>query len=633
MPEAPNKPRPRASRADLSAGFTLGLVAFLWTLAPLQGYDFWFYLSVGRDIVETGQLPWAKSYLGTTSTYAFGAYANHAWLSSLGCYLAYQWLGPLGLVLLRSALLSSITLATYLNCRIAGLSPWGGWIWSLLGLWAIRGRFLLRTYLFTDLCLAFLITLLLLYWKNRLGQKQLGIGIVILFALWSNLHQGYLAGFVLMGLWALFGGVPRLRGIGLCVLAGLATLVRPHGLAFLRFFYDHFANPTAIQGVMEWNRLGFWDTMGAHGPMLVVGLLLIGWALYRKECGPAPIGFALIIAAFVVLSIRSVRSVSELLPVVVPLCALYFPRGPVSGKLRGAALLGVLSLLVFSGRFYSYPTLIALEPRYPLSLSRELQTERGQVFNSYEFGNFLGFQNRPPFVHGITGLFNEQLLRDFLDVLNSTERREEILKRFQVQEALLHYPDDPDAHEGFIEYLFESPDWQLMLWDDTALLFRRGAAESGLVQVRPWRDQPWTDPEAASRELTELLEKRPSARAFTYLSELRAKAGDFKLSQSLARRAVSLNNDDARAWDALMKAAFQNGELALAEQASRELIRLAPAKVDAQFNRGVALVAISQTQSSAGAWWSRYRAKRHLSEALKLDPDFEPARRTLQSLP
>lgn len=614
-------------------GLLLGLI-FLWTLAPLQGYDFWFYLTVGRDIFAGEGIPWAQSYLGNTNEYAFGAYANHAWLCSLTSYLFYHLGGPLGLVALRSLVLTILSSLTYLNCRLAGLTPLSAGLWTAVGLWSVRSRFLLRSYLFTDLCLAVLVGLVLLHYR-RPNLKRLLVGVPLLFVVWTNTHQGYVAGLVLIFIWVVFGGVPRKFGCGLFAVACLATLFKPHGIAFVGFYYDTFTNSSAIGGVLEWESLSFIATLEHLGVLLLAGGVLLGYGLVRiqKKLQPAPPwSHLVIVAAFLFLGLRSMRGILELFPVVVPLAATFFPplKPPRWAQILVISAVCALYLGTYSG--HSFETLKNVDRLYPVHLAEAVREQPGQVFNSYEFGNFLAMQRIPPFIHGMTALYREGLIRDFLDILNPSDKRLALLEKYQVESALLHYPTEVDAHTEFVEFLFATTDWKLALWDDTGLLFTKAPAQEGYGHVRPWRKEMYTDPVAAKAELEHLIKRRPSARAHTLLSELYAKEDDIETAGDHARKAVILAPTDGRAWSAVALAAAKRGDLAKVLEATEKLVTLRPDDAPLHYNRALALIEQRRSQSGLASWWTGRKILNHLETCLELNPEFEPARSALSAL-
>jgi hypothetical protein len=602
---------------------------FYWTLAPLQGYDFWYYLAVGRYVAEGNGLPWSESFLGTTSSLAFGRYGDQTWLSSLYFYFLYTLGGTWGLVVSRSLLLSAITGVTYLNCRLLGASPWSAGLWVTLGLWTVRSRFLLRSYHFSDLGLAVLVFCLIRFHSHP--SRRL-IALAITFCLWSNFHQGVIAGWVLVFIWALFGGTSKLEGFKSLVVVFLASLVRPHGHLFLSFIYDHFANTKAVQGVVEWGPLSavaVWEQLGAF---LVIAVLL-GVQQFRTSEKSYPWYYLVVVLCFLFLAIRSQRAVAELLPVAFPLLIPFLkqPQWKPWKVLLGIAAL--TSLMLYTNPPKPWSRITSVYPHYPVQLRQVASGLPSQVFNSYEYGSYLLFEGIPPFIHGTTSLFKEQLVADFQSVLNSSTHREAVIEQFGVQTFLLHLPKEEDATVNLVNYLYQHPQWKMVAWDDSGLVFTKGDATQGLVAVKPWETKVrWRDTAAAKAELEKLLETVPSALAHILLSKIANDAKDWPEVVRQARAALGLVPYSSRAWQALAFASYKMGDMETALEATREAARWAPDNPEVQFNRALILYRGHPDRSGFSGWLIEREIRYHLNETLRLSPGNQAAQTLLSEL-
>ncbi len=610
------------------------ILIFCWTISPLAGYDYWFYLASGRSVLEEGTIPWADSYLGTTAIYGFERYADSAWLGNTVFYLVYALGGVLGLTLFKSALLTATTYLTYLNCRLLGLHCGWAMLWSALALWTIRGRFELRTYLYTDFFLAVLLFCLLKHSEHR-DLKRLVIQVVPLMVLWTNIHQGVVAGCYLLVAWWLLGGVPRLRGGLVIALAGVAIFVKPYGIYFLDFLRDTFGNTLAVQGVMEWGNPSWSILLTQLSPLLLSLAILIPWGVLqrKKKQQPLPpllyLGVALF---FLFLGLRSIRAISEWLPIVAPLAAAYFPSGQGSCRSRRTATLTLAALFLLTFRPFSWHQLTSVDNRYPTALLQALPRD-GQVFNSFEHGNFLVFKGVPPFIHGMTALYREELLQDYIDVLNAGPKTSQILERFSVEAMILHFPSSLDATGNLLEFLTRSPEWQLKAFDDQGLVYLRDLQKGSLTALRPWNlEQPWTSPELAEAQLDQLVREWPSARAYVLLSRLAAERDDWTAAKRAAERAVQLRPDLYQPWYQYGLISAKTGHLAGLLEATRNTVRLAPNDATAHLHRGLALEALRETRRGFARWWTTQRAWYHLRRALIHDPSLEPAELHLRAL-
>ena len=616
METSPSPSKPLLQPEDLCLWLSL-LAIFLWTLIPIQGFDIWFYLEVGRQIVEDHHIPWSDSYLGTTNSYAFGRHANHAWISHAILYLFYKGFGLPGLLCLRSLLVTSTALVTYLNCRLVNLSkPWSALL-ILLGVFTMRSRFLLRSVLFTDLLLAVLLFILLRFERTD-EAKFPYLKLCALFVFWTNTHQGVSMGGICLFLWLMTRHLSwKVRFTALAV-GGASTLLRPYGWWYPWFFTEHFNNTAAVHGVLEWTPLGSEQILKLLGPLLLVMALCVGSVLYRKT---VPWGDLLFGLAFLFLALRSQRAVGELLPVFTPVLALLLARLNPPRKLL------LPSLLCLSGLYYSgwlgipWSRMARLDPKYPEGLIEELPADHGQIFNSYEFGSYLVFRRKAPFIHGTTALFQEQLVLDFHKILNGGPERDDLLQKFKVTEAMIHHPTSADSTEEFLKYLAEQPDWHLHWWDDSGYYFRKGQSHE-LGAVKPWEKEPWNDPDRALSELDFMLERRPSGLAYYLRGQL--KLGKAELQEALHDLELSLSLTP-NYYPALLAAgttSFRLRDFPRAEKFLKRAVQVNPTAI-AQFNLGLLLVQLDRTSEARG----------HLEKALEAQPSFKPARDLLQQMP
>src|SRR5262249_55057772 len=176
--------------------------------------DFYLSLGSGRWIAEHGfaaRDPFATIAHG-------GTWLNQQWLSELTFFRASQIVGPTGLTILYALLLAAPLAVLLWLCRSKG--------WQMMvaisafyfpGILAIVNP---RAAGFTVLIFSVLVALVLAIWRERAGapanerRRWWGmLAILGLFALWANLHGGFVAGLLLLGLVTLGLAIDRWRGI------------------------------------------------------------------------------------------------------------------------------------------------------------------------------------------------------------------------------------------------------------------------------------------------------------------------------------------------------------------------------------------------------------------------------------
>lgn len=185
--------------------------------------DLWGHLTFGRDVLQARSITTIDPYSFTQDV----PWINHEWLSEAVFAMAYRVSGVAGLILLKTAILSlALVLAWSALASIARTATrW--WLFALLPFAIAPAATTFRPQLWTLLALAFLVRLLS-------GRSRL-IWAVPLFAVWANLHGGWVVGVGIMSAWLagrlLDGAAPRelVRPAVILLASVAATLVNPYG--------------------------------------------------------------------------------------------------------------------------------------------------------------------------------------------------------------------------------------------------------------------------------------------------------------------------------------------------------------------------------------------------------------------
>ncbi|HSD25179.1 MAG TPA: hypothetical protein VLB79_12715 [Solirubrobacterales bacterium] len=343
------------------------LIALVGALAlcldRVHNGDFYLSLVSGRFIAHHGfvdQYPFATVAKG-------GTWANQQWLSELAFFRISQVLGPTGLTVLYAVLITGPLAILLWLCRRKG--------WPMLiavtafyfpGLLAVIHP---RAAGFTIVIFSLLVALLAVVWQvrgsgpRRLGSWWAGPMIMALFALWANLHGGFIAGFLLLGLLTVGLGIDHWRGIPgtlplsrigalglLAVLAaGTVTVSTPLGAAIWSYLLS-FQNQAISLASTEWQS-AFGDPLA----ILYLGLAT-AFAAWMWVSSPRPrrATTLLVSAGFLVFAGYSVRNIVFIGPVLALQVAWTAPnRGPgpmrmpvaIAGSVAAAAALAWAAVL------------------------------------------------------------------------------------------------------------------------------------------------------------------------------------------------------------------------------------------------------------------------------------------------
>ncbi len=309
--------------------------------------DFYLSLNSGRFIAEHG---FASHDPFSTISHG-GTWLNQQWLSELAFFRVSEVFGPTGLTVLYAVLITAPLALLLWLCRRKG--------WPMLvavaafyfpGVLAVVHP---RAAGFTVLIFSLLVALLVAIWGRgavRSGDRRAWlapVAMLALFALWANLHGGFVAGFLLLGLatiglaidhWrGIPGAIPLSRVATLGIVAVLAaiivTVATPLGSAIWEYLLS-FQNQAISLASTEWES-------AFSSPLAVVYLALATcFAVWMWVRSPQPrrATTLLVTAGFLVFAGYSIRNIVFVGPILALQVAWTAPnRRPV--RLRGPVVL------------------------------------------------------------------------------------------------------------------------------------------------------------------------------------------------------------------------------------------------------------------------------------------------------
>jgi hypothetical protein len=256
--------------------------------------DLWGHVRFGLDILGTGRVEQADTYSYLTGDVRW---INHEWLAEVILAWIFSTAGPRGLIAFKTAAALSIVGALHWRLVRTGLGAIRAAALTLLvSLILVYSLAVVRPHLFT--LVLFLILLVVLSGARDHRDWRLWL-LPPLFAVWANLHGGFIAGLAVLVVWCAvrsrwpWPGRPEgpadrasvsLTGLGLASAA--ATLLNPYGWHLVAFLLasDTFVRPE----IVEWRPLDLSTPLGA---LYLVGLggTVLGLALSRRTRDPAAI--------------------------------------------------------------------------------------------------------------------------------------------------------------------------------------------------------------------------------------------------------------------------------------------------------------------------------------------------------
>lgn len=497
----------------------LFLIVFLFLILGgkdlLGDADTAWHIGVGRYILETGTIPDTGIYSYTAAKMPWMA---HEWLTELIFAVIHQVSGLNGIVVF-TALVIAITMTTFYGFLLSrGINTVLALILTIAVILTTGVHWLARPHI-----ISMLFTLL---WYMALENYRLrGARYIyllpVLTILWVNLHGGFMAGLLLVGVyWSgslaefIFSkdekdkpdqkkNLTTYSKVGLLAVA--AALVNPHGYQAILFPFRIMGQKLSMERINEWFSPNFHEFL-PYEYLLLALIIVLGFSLVR-------LGFieAGLVILWTHLSLYSVRYGPIFGIIVTPIIAVRLEmlmhegaeRGNrlltssyalserlqrISGSLKGhlAPILVICFVIIFTLRGGMLPGMPLLKHEFdkkkmPVDAVEFAENNgiRGRVFNTYHFGGYLiykGFPKDGVFVDGRADMY-DAFLKNYFDVVDLKPEWKEVLDRFDIAWMMI------TANSPLSVLLLETDQWSLVYADKVANVFvRNGPLNAGLSE-------------------------------------------------------------------------------------------------------------------------------------------------------
>lgn len=506
------RPLPPGSKALLYGLYPCLLVVavFFCTYHPISDPDTWFHMAFGRHVLSHGALPGKDLF---TCTAADKLWISSGWAPSLLLYWLYErsGLGSAGPLLLTVAVIAAAYLSIYF-VAVRGYANRGSIVLVLLaGVLGSYPRFAPRPDIFSQLLVVWVV-LLLVRAEDAMKSSPQRLPLQLwllppLMLVWANLHVGFLAGLLPLGVYACWQAVCWLRtrkrghllALAPLALAAVAWTVNPYGTAITELVGRNKAIDQWRHN-FEWMPLIYfphwdfswrafsscnlsWHLLGAIGVML----LLVGWAVCRRfgQCE----WWKLAIAAGFLFSGLSQRRQMGLAALVLPAVCIA-QLGVLDGLLArkrallpscviGAALL--ICLMRLGGQLNmraGWPCSGVEELVLPTTLSDFLKKNPAptNTFATYNYGGYMLYElgEQPKlFMDGRLDLFGPKVWDDYWSIFEKRQEIGEVASRYGINTVVLDARDAYRSSGHLVNQLSAMPEWKLVYFDDVNAAFVR----------------------------------------------------------------------------------------------------------------------------------------------------------------
>ena len=381
--------------------------------------DIWGHLRFGLDILDAGRV------VTTTDRYSFTAdrpFMYHEWLGGVIMALAYRAAGPLGMQVFKAAVAVALFVLLWTGVRRASPAwQWAGLAVAAAGMLPMLAT--IRPQTWSALGVVIVARVLLSPSRRPL------LALPPLFALWANLHGGWIVGGAILAIFTLCAFLTWERRRWMLLLAGAAslaaTLATPYGVTLWTFLAETVR--FSRSDVSEWQPM--WRA-GADSIVLwgIVSALVI--ATYRRSRLPLA---TLLVLLFFAVAAAMVDRISPLYAVTaVTLLGPLWPAARVQPASDRARLLidGVAAAVAVAILFVSRgpQTCIALSGRFSPDtvVAESLRGTSGRIATFFDWGEYALWHFGPGLQVSLDGrreaIYRDETLRAQLDIAEGTVR-------------------------------------------------------------------------------------------------------------------------------------------------------------------------------------------------------------------
>jgi hypothetical protein len=377
------------------------------------------------------------------------------------------------------------------------VEPAAAYLAAAVGAVLLATHWIARPHLFTFVLLALLLELL------ERPKAPAPLLILALFALWANLHGGWVFGTALLGAYALGrlidawrSGAPETAALARATLwsvpaAALATILTPYGTAAPLHLAAHLNDSALLRTAHEFRPPTFTDAGSIVFLLVTIGAS-IGFARTRS-LGSAPAAHVIAMLGFAAGGFLARRNIPLVALTAMPLAVIHLDpllrRLPEPPNLRrsfaeaggGSWVPGALVALAVwlaalvgdRGGPRVLPT--AFDPQvFPVEAVAALRGTGSapRLFNEYTWGGYVlwAAPGQRVFIDPGADFYGSALALDYLRVWELQPGWQEVLQRFDVDAALV------PAGSPLAAALQDEDGWGVRHADGTAVLLLRATA-------------------------------------------------------------------------------------------------------------------------------------------------------------
>lgn len=529
FPEAPTMPAAEASENEhvdmvlverlpeylrMSRGATLltiSLAIFFWrfSTARLFHTDLWGHLSYGRWIWQHGALPATEPFLPLAQGVSL---VDTAWLSQLLGFGVYSFAGPAGMQFIMSACVTgTLALLAYLLYHQTQRASMA-FVGIGICLWLAMQQFMVGWGEMPMLIRPQIAGVLIYTWifSRAVSRKPLRSDWVLVplaTCLWANLHGSFIMGPLMLltlsigrgldlrrrtGKWAAVWRDRRVRNWFLIAeLSAVAALINPYGFGLYTEVLT-FSSNANLADLVDWEPLTLRSTQGRAVASVVFMMLIV----YRLSPRRVSLGEFLLLAGLGAWTLWTSRMLMWWALPAAYYATLHLNAAMRRGKQREVRVAptrsGLNSVVAVAGVWMCF----ALSPmgifamhhkQQPFKSSVAFDTPvgaveyllkmkqplRGQVFNSYEWGDYLtwaGPKNIQIFINSHVHVIPREVWQSYITISSAGASWDDHLNRYGVNYVII---DRRQLSALSNQLKGDEKNWRLAYEDGIAVVFVR----------------------------------------------------------------------------------------------------------------------------------------------------------------
>lgn len=453
-------------------------IAFFLSITP---HDYWFYVRIGKDILESGAIPRVDTF---SFTYPGRPIFYQPWLSAVIFWLTHATGGAAFTFLLRGICIAIAYGLIWGLMREAGTeTKLTTLLVILLGLsssmnWSVRPQMF---------AYPLFVIMLRVLWHWQQGRAKWLWILPLATLLWANLHGSFVLALFLIGSALLFGAGDKKQLTLWFALCILATSINPRGIFVWQFVSDMLTSPSDQLFATEWRppvNAGWQMNIFFAWLLLLIPLAalsprrlsLLEWIWFLGFGWLALSGLRYVIWFMFILALLSGPMLTELIKPFTRDAVRTNHSNPRVNFLLGCILLA-MPLMMLPGLRESWwkdSPPVYHEATTPIAATKWLEAHPdlpGPLFSEYTFGSYLTFAlpSRLLWIDNRFNAYPSEHWEKYQQIASAKSEWDDLLDRDSINLLMLSLVSQPHL----VHSVEESEQWCKQYRDKTAVIFSR----------------------------------------------------------------------------------------------------------------------------------------------------------------